>query len=1031
MRGAAIPRNTRLPHKTMSAPQLVLDLVERFTRNRETYCSAAYNEAQLRQEFVNPFFKALGWDMDNAAGYAEAYKDVVHEDALKIGGTTKAPDYSFRIGGTRKFFLETKKPAVNISQDIAPAFQLRRYGFTAKLPLSILTDFEEFAVYDCRVKPDKTDKPGVARVLHIPFADYAPRWDEIANLFSPEAIRRGAFDAFATQKRTRGTLEVDAAFLQEIEGWRATLARHIATRNPQLSERELRDAVERIIDRIIFLRICEDRGIEPDQPLHALRNGANVYARLVDLWHRADDRYNSGLFHFRAHKSRDEAPDEITPQLHIDDKPLKEILARLYYPDSPYAFDIMPLDILGQAYEQFLGKVIRLHKGKAIVEDKPEVKKAGGVFYTPGYIVEAIVRQTVGALCEGKTPAQVAKLKILDPACGSGSFLLGAYSYLLDWHLKYYTEHDPDKAARGRTPPIYRAAVHDPTAAGPTWRLTASERKRILLNNIFGVDIDAQAVEVTKLSLLLKVLEGESEETLQAQMRLLQERALPDLGRNIKRGNSLIESDFYDQIAMSLLDEDEHDRVFVFDWKGSFPEVMQAGGFDAVIGNPPYIRIQAMKEWVPLEVEHLKQKYKAASQGNYDIYVVFVERALQLLNARGQLGFILPSKFLTTDYGAPLRQLLANRRAVTKIVDFRHEQVFTSATTYTCLLFASATPTEKVLYSIVSPPQLLNNFILDIAVESNLLSSAPWTFRTSESKNILDKIQTESLPLLELPTKIARGSSTGDDDIFMLRVSENAFTTRTGEVVEIEEDILRIPIYATDFGRYVFRPKSRERLVFPYVVESNRYFLLSQQELKHKFPNAYSYLSKHKKILEKRKQYSDWFSFSAPRNLDVHNSAHLVVPLLANKGLYCKLPLDMHRYCLMASGGFSISLSNQSNLLPHYILGLLNSTLLFWCLSSISNIFRGGWITCTKQYVGTLPIRAINFDDKADTARHDKMVELVETMLQLHRQHAAASGHQQENLARRIEVLDRQINRLVYELYDLSEAEIALVEAGH
>src|SRR5665647_100015 len=330
----------------MTAPDAILELVERFQRNREQYLNPAYNETQVRREFLDPFFTALGWDVDNTAGYAQAYKDVVHEDAIKVGLDTRAPDYSFRIGGQRKFFVEAKKPAVNLKDDPAPAYQLRRYAWSAKLPLSLLADFQEFAVYDCRVRPAAGDKPSAARTLYIPFESYDERWDEIASVFSKEAILQGSFDRYAeSTKAKKGTAEVDKAFLGEIEGWRDALARNIALRNPSLSQRELNYAVQATIDRIIFLRICEDRGIEPYGRLQGLCNGGSTYGRLK----------------------------------------------RLFYPESPYEFSVLPADILGQVYEQFLGKVIRLTKGhQAKVEDKPEVKKAGGVYYTPTYIVDYI-----------------------------------------------------------------------------------------------------------------------------------------------------------------------------------------------------------------------------------------------------------------------------------------------------------------------------------------------------------------------------------------------------------------------------------------------------------------------------------------------------------------------------------------------------------------------------------------------------------------------------------------------------------------
>ncbi len=1048
----------------MSMPYEISELIERFDRNREAYLSGQYNETQLRREFLDPLFMSLGWDVDNKQGYAEAYKDVIHEDAIKIGGVIKAPDYCFRIGGTKKFFVEAKKPSVKLKDDISPAFQLRRYAWSAKLPLSILTDFEEFAVYDCRVKPVKTDKASTARILYLTYNEFSQRWDEISSVFSRDSVLKGSFDKYAGKgKHKKGTAEVDNAFLEEIEIWRDMFARNIALRNPGLTQRELNFAVQRIIDRIIFLRICEDRGIEEYGRLMSLLNGVNVYRRLFQIFRNADERYNSGLFHFEKEKDRHELPDDLTPSLDIDDKLLKDIIRRLYYPESPYEFSVLPADILGQVYEQFLGKVIRLTSGhRAIVEEKPEVRKAGGVYYTPTYIVDYIVKNTVGHLVgttvnsiipplakggEGGfsttniTPKEVSKIRILDPACGSGSFFLGAYQYLLDWHRDWYAGNDPQKWAGGKGVLRYAPTIYQ--AQGGDWHLTTAEKKRILLNNIYGVDIDSQAVEVTKLSLLLKVLEGENNQTLERQLKFFHERALPDLGDNIKCGNSLIGSDFYEMELFKsssphfgkggqggILDDEERYRINVFDWNAEFPEIMKRGGFDAVIGNPPYIRIQALKEWAPTEVEFYKAKYVSAGKGNYDIYVVFVEKGLGLLNKNGRLGFILPSKFFTTDYGEGLRQLITQRKALSQVLDFGHSQVFKNATTYTGLLFLSGSHAKLMHYSITSEPSTLATTQPTYrGIESKEFSGEPWHFGTETDNAIVDKLYQNSTRLSDLPARIGRGSSSGDDDVFILRKKESGLTTRSGETVEVEEDILRVPLYATDFDRYRFDPVGKEVIIFPYNVLNDGYKLKSEAEMKKDFPKAYNYLASQRKALEDRKQFKAWYGFSAPRNLDVHAVAQILVPLLANKGMYCRLPDPAEAYCLMASGGFSITVSRSSRLSPNYVLGLLNSKLLFWRLRSISNKFRGGWITCTKQYVETLPIRNIDFAKQADKSHHDKMVSLVEQMLSLNKKLTAAkTDHEKTSLQRQVDATDRQIDRLVYELYGLTEEEIRIVE---
>ena len=436
-----------------SCPDLVKRLVERFDHQLDQLRHPDYNETNLRIDFVNPLFRELGWDIDNTQGFAEQYREVVHEDKLRVGGATKAPDYSFRIGGTRKFFLEAKKPFINLKELWEPAYQLRRYAWSAKLALSILTDFEEFAIYDTRVRPKQLEKASVARREYLTYKQYEDKWGFLEGTFSKDAVLRGDFDRYCGSTRGRGAQEFDEAFLEEIEGWRKKLAESLARRNDTLSERDVNFAVQRIIDRVIFLRICEDRAIEHVGQLRGLVNGDQIYARLFKLFRDADTRYNSGLFHFKPEPGRDEQPDELTPQLEVDDATLRQIIRALYYPESPYEFSVVPADILGSIYERFLGKVIKLTAGHhAKIEEKPEVRKAGGVYYTPTYIVDYIVQHTVGKLLEGKTPKEAAKLKVLDPACGSGSFLIGAYQFLLDWYLAQYAAGDAAASASGKKP---------------------------------------------------------------------------------------------------------------------------------------------------------------------------------------------------------------------------------------------------------------------------------------------------------------------------------------------------------------------------------------------------------------------------------------------------------------------------------------------------------------------------------------------------------------------------------------------------
>jgi len=1016
----------------VAVPGAIVELCDRFRRNDASYRSTSYNETQLRREFVDPLFKALGWDVDNEQGYAEAYKDVVHEDSIKVGGSTKkAPDYAFRIGGVRKFFVEAKKPAVNIARDISPAFQLRRYAWSAKLPLSILTDFEEFAVYDCRVRPEKNDKASKARTLYLNYQQYDEQWDEIASIFSRDAILKGSFDKYAeSTRKKRGTAEVDDAFLKEIEQWRIDLARNLALRNPNLSQRELNFGVQKTIDRIIFLRICEDRGMEVYGQLQSLPAGPKIYPRLCELFRKADERYNSGLFHFSREKERTEAPDEFTLSLNIDDRVLKDILGRLYYPESPYEFSVLGADILGQVYEQFLGKVIRLTKGhQAKVEDKPEVKKAGGVYYTPTYIVDYIVQQTVGQLLEGKQPHEVAArtkttwkpakrgrpLSVLDPACGSGSFLIGAYQYLLDWYRDWYVEHGPAK---------YKDRIYQ--TRNNEWRLTTVERKRILLDHIYGVDIDPAAVEVTKLSLLLKVLEGENQETLQRQLRLFRERALPDLADNIKCGNSLIGPDFYQGKQLDLFDEEDRLRINAFDWQAEFPHVFPsrttrgpgkgAGGFDAVIGNPPYVRMEEFKD-IKL---YLRSHYTCHDERS-DLYVYFIEKEHLLLKRGGVFGMIVSNKFIRAKYGQPLRGFLESNTTIKSVVDLAGLPVFRGATVRTIVLITEnerGNGRRRVTYS---PPPRADDLL---AVEAGIrtladvttpqsyrlplaeLREAGWRLIRPEHARLMESLCGRGVTLRDFTDgRICRGIVSGLTDAFVVgRARRDEIVSRNPEAAEI------------------IRPFLQGRQIRRYEVERTDKFLIYTRHGidMEPYPAVIDHLAPFRRRLEKRATRQAWYELQQPQfaYADFLESPKIVFPDIATG---CRFALD-------DAGHFG---ANTLYFLPtddRALLGLLNSRLAFFFFQQTCAALEGpaeSYLRFFGQYLEGFPV---SLPETKDSSRDD-LVGFARQMQAFHgKLRAAKTPHERAALTRRIEATDREIDDLVYELYDLSDEEIRIVE---
>jgi len=775
---------------------------------------------------------------------------------------------------------------------------------------------------------------------------------------------------------------------------------------------------------------------------------------LFELFHQADERYNSGIFHFKKEPGRDN-PDLITPNLKIDDATLQAIIKRLYFPESPYAFSVLPAEILGQIYEQFLGQVIRLDENhNAWVEDKPEVKKAGGVKYTPVYIVENIVGNTLGQILKGKTPLEVVLITVLDPACGSGSFLIVAYQYLLDWHRDWYVQNlvpllqsglkpsspeirrllpgvETGKKGRKKEPelPIYQGR-------GGEWRLTTTERKRILLNNIYGVDIDRQAVEVTKLSLLLKVLEGENEETISKQLKLFQERALPDLSNNIKCGNSLIGWDILNDNPG--LTQEEIERINPFDWEKEFSEIFKRGGFSVVIGNPPYIRIQMMKEWAPLEVEYYKQKYVSASKGNYDIYVVFVEKGLNLLNENGKLGFILPHKFFNAKYGQPLRGLISSGKNLSAIVYFGDQQVFDGAATYTCLLFLSKKETDTIDFVKVEDINDWRNTgnALRGEIISDGLTSDEWNLAVGEKSNIFNKLANMPVKLGEI-SHIFVGLQTSADNVFLFKDEKKSMGPLTSvkskvldKSVDVETALLKCVVRSGEIGRYWANPSAL--VLFPYKRNNGKVSLIPEDEMAQVHPFAWTYLKANYRLLSEREhgKFSKigWYQLY-PKNLDTWEQPRIMLPYMITR-LSAFYDEAGYYFVNVTTGGFGITVDESKGSIK-YIVGLINSKLLDLFLKHVSTTFHGGYFAANKQFLVQLPIRTINFSDPADVARHDHMVSLVDQMHSLNKQlQEARTPHEQNALQRQIEATDSQIDALVYELYGLTEEEIRIVEGG-
>lgn len=973
-----------IPHTKEESLQIIKDLVARFKQNEKSYTSVIYDESNTRTDFIDKFFEALNWDVRNDNGFAERFREVVREDKVVINGQTKAPDYSFRLGGQKIFFVEAKKPSVNIKDDIAPAYQLRRYAYTAKLPLSILTDFEEFAVFDTKIKPNPNDKASAARIQYMRYDQYEENFDYLWNTFSKEAVQTGSFDQYCESgKNKRGTSEIDNELLSTIEKWRLDLAKNIALRNPQLSLRNLNVAVQKIIDRIIFLRIAEDKDMEDLETLKNACNSSDAYNELKKVFENANVKYNSGLF----------ASENWINELIIDSKVLKDIANELYYPSCPYAWVALPVEVLGNIYEKFLGSEINFKNVKnghtVTVEEKPEIKKAGGVFYTPTYIVKYIVEQTIGKKLADCTPENASSITICDPACGSGSFLVGAFKYLLNWYLDKYTKNKTEENKNLKTGKLI--------SVKNGIELSIQEKKKILTTHIYGVDIDAQAVEVTKLSLYLQMLEGEGKQE-NSLFRESDMHVLPYLGDNIKCGNSLIGSDFYASQDLSLFEEEAMYKVNAFDWEKEFSQIFKNGGFDCVIGNPPYVSAPNMVSMMPEQREAISKspRFQTLFQ-KWDLYIPFIEMSLDFLKKDGLYSAIIPYPFTNQTYGKLLREKIINEYNLLEVADLNGTKIFDHATVSNCIpVVEKAKPSGKCVITHINDQKQIIPFIeqtYEKLVQDE--KSAVWNL-TAEERNTN---RHANMHVLGDYCYISVGMVLNSDE----KETKGKFVK--AELISETQDEIHCKKY--------IEGKDLER----YEIKRIRYLEYNTKRVPSKL---------------RRPTFEELYT---NQKLLINSLGDLKVAIDTEKNFYCEQQVRMallwkDLHCV-ENKSISSSIKKFSKLTREemeklsetvdlkYLLAIMNSRYASILLTNL----RGGDYHIVPEHIRNIPIPS------ATQSQQQELANLATLMMDAVKRQQEAKSDQEKNICKmRIEAIDAQINAKVYNLYNLTKEEIAIVE---
>lgn len=792
------------------------------------------NEAQVRQSFILPLLEILGWNKQNPL-------EVIAEERANGGYL----DIRLSANGKTHFVVEIKRPSVNldISSSSGKAAGYQGVGYArsfAENPITIVTNFERINIYHSYniVKESNINSNLLATFLWCELK--SPKAQEILKHLTKSSCEQGQdktfFDNLVPNKEViRLTKPLNEKILEDFEKWRLGLGQDLfnhGLKDPNV----LNILVQKILDKIILIRNVQDRGVDSS----GLSN-----LKQLSIEGEIGKQLKETIFpYFERTLSKDFFKQDSLEKQHlpfISDEIFKSIILKTYGEDSDgvvqdiYDFSIIPVELLGYAYEQYLGKIFLVENGKLKLDLKPELKKSGGVCYTPVFVVDYIVNNALQALSiknKGETVKRLQGFKFLDPSCGSGSFLIRLFSQLVR-----STYSDPTKKSSVST--------------GPSLK----EKVAILQSCIFGVDIDDRAIEITKLSLILKLLEGE------VQLSLIGEGLIPDISKNVRIGNSLISpSDLRSGLSI-----DQKRSMKPLDWEHFLNDISSPNGFTAVIGNPPYVRNQHFTECFPLQAAILQTKYKSFSEGNADIYLSFVERGLEILAPNGILSYIMPHRFWTNDYGSQLRSIIQRSSKLTEVVNFRAEPVFEGVTTYTtimtlekrvtkksylidyyeCVPFTGAENLIKLISTFKIRSSIDNESLIVDKLSSKILLEQVWLLAPNSIREKVLLLEEKGTPLKNFISEkgIYQGIITGGDDDYFIPVEKWAG--------ELNRFLVRMLKGSKDLKAFE-KPESRMLLIYPYVLEDGSCRLAALSEIEDESPELFEILTAREETLRSR-----------------------------------------------------------------------------------------------------------------------------------------------------------------------------------
>lgn len=979
-------------------------LIVRYQKAKDNGQLQNASEATMRT-WIDELLSLFGWDVQNTQQVLTEHTLNKTERARihEIGSTNTRPDYTLVNGRVKLAFVDAKSMDVNIENDKSAAFQIRSYGWSIGAPFSIVTNFEQLAIYDCSVMPDVNDNADYARRYLLKYDQY----EEMSAILETFIGRSNVISGNTIIVRSKGNA-LDERFSSMLGNVRKDFAKAILLHNPINNTKLLSYYVQTIINRILFIRVCESRGLETDGLLQQFATQGFWNAFKESSYADFYEHYDGPMF------------KRIPPlqSLIIDNDVFEQFVKQLYYP-SPYRFDVIPLKTLSDIYDLFLGYELVVEGDEVTDALRAEFKKSNGAVTTPASIVNQVIGCTLQETTLSNLSVQeLLSLTIADIACGSGAFLVGVFDYLEKELIK--------RVAHGEDiEPDYVTQVDG------RYLLTVKGKRAIINNCLFGVDINPEAVEVAKMSLSLKIIDSYTPTDFEA-VGILGSQILKDVGANIKCGNSLVGVDIYEMCPSIVENVNQLQATNAFDWHAEFPTIFEKGGFDYIVGNPSYVEVKNYNEALPYMFVYIKQTYSSGKNGKTDLAMPFIEQGVRLLNNHGRLGYIVQKRFFKADYGKGIRKYLTSGHFLNGIYDYEETNLFANHITYVAILVCDRNTDMNT-----------NVWYANSASEShriipcNTFTDTPWNFDNAELSTLRLRLS-ESLGTLGQVCHVKVGVQTLWNDAYQIKVSSISDGRIYGYSIIDEDVVVEIeacrPLLCNEHFAPLTKRDYTTYAIFPYSVnDEGEVTEISFSDFKMQYPLAGAYLERHRtqicnhvETVPERDSFYDsneyWHLFTRANN---HGAVYqkLCVPMTAQYP-QASVILDRHIYCDNANM-FFIQLKNIDEIHLYALAAIINSTIFNTFARSIANPQQGGYYKFNKQFLDPVPVPRDEF--LQGSRRITKLANIAQSIERTNEQLRNAAGGQTSGLENALHALWSELDQICDRLYGLTREEKALV----